>query len=299
MFLLVTTSRSFLLLDTASGNLFPLDRGRGLYYGITVAADQIMVAARKRLVSFGVAQSEERGEILLFDQALQACGSLQAPFPLRDLHEIAWRNGRLWATCSHDNMIAIYDGKNWEQWFPLGGSLDGPGDVNHFNSLLVDDDHVWILAHNRDNSEHLSFSIETRGLVERVVLGHCAHNIWKKGGQLFTCSSLEGRILGHHGFLLETGGFPRGVAFGENLCCIGISAMAERKERDLTTGKLMLFDCNWTFLKEIALHDEGLILDIKPFPDGFNHGRDNNDAAFRVKAGETEFRNLHAIALPT
>jgi SAM-dependent methyltransferase len=277
MHLLVTTSHSFLLVDTDSNKSIPLDRGHGLYYGIARAGKHLFVAVRNRLVSSEIAQTEERGEILIFDQALQLCGSLPAPpFPLRDLHEIAWHNGKLFATCSYDNMIAIYDGKCWEQWFPLGGGsfaddLDGPGDVNHFNSFMFDHDRVWILAHNRGDSELLAFSTETRGLVERVALGHCAHNVWQEEGQIFTCSSLEGQIKGNRGFLLETGGFPRGVAFGENLRCVGISSMAERTARDFTTGKLMLFDSNWRFLTEIALPGEGLILDIQCLPDGFKH----------------------------
>jgi hypothetical protein len=269
MRLLVTTSKSFLLVDTDSGESYPLDRGRGLYYGMTRVGDQILVAARNRPVSSEIAQTEERGEILIFDQLLQACGSLQAPFPLRDLHEIAWHNGSLWMTCSYDNMITVYDGSRWEQWFPLGGTLDGPGDIHHFNSFMFDRDRVWILAHNRGDSELLAFSLKTRGLVERLALGCCAHNIWQEEGQIFTCSSLDGRLKGDDGFLLETGGFPRGIAFGENLRCVGISAMAERTARDFTTGKLMLFDRNWKFLTEIALPDEGLILDIKCLPVGF------------------------------
>jgi SAM-dependent methyltransferase len=271
MHLLVTTSKSFLLLDTESGVWFPLDRGHGLYYGICSNAEHLFVAARNRSVSSDMPPSEERGEILIFDRTLQMCGSLQAPFPLRDLHEIAWQDGRLWATCSQDNMIAIHEGGKWEQWFPLGGTLDGPGDVNHFNSFMFERDRVWILAHNRGDSELLAFSTATRDLIERVALGHCAHNIWRENDQLFTCSSLEGKLMGNRGFLVETSGFPRGVAFCENRRYVGISAMAERKDRDFTTGKLVIFDRDWVRHKEIVLSDEGLILDIQLLPDGFRH----------------------------
>lgn len=269
MQLLLTTSQSFLLIDTDSGVLHPLDRGHGLYYGIARHGERIYVAARNRLVSSGVPQREERGEILMFDQALQPCGALRAPFPLRDLHEIAWHGGKLWAACSFDNMIALFDGANWERWFPFGAPHGEPSDINHFNSFMFENDKAWVLAHNRGASELLAFSLQTRALVERVAIGQCGHNIWREDGQLFTCSSAEGKLLGGRGFMLETGGFPRGVAHDGDTRCVGISELAERQDRDLTAGKLLIFDRNWQLHKEIALPGEGLILDLLPLPPDF------------------------------
>lgn len=269
MQLLLTTSHSFLLLDTDSGLSYPLDRSRGLYYGISHHRDKVYVAARGRLVSSDIGQADERGEILVFDRALRPCGKLSAPFPLRDIHEIAWHGGRLWIAGSFDDMIAIYDGVQWAQWFPLGGAEDGPRDVHHFNSFMFDEDRVWILAHKRGASELLAFAQPTLELVERIGLGNCAHNIWREGSEIFTCSSMDGRIVGHRGFSLQTDGFPRAVAFDARTRCVGISAMAERKDRDLSTGKLMIFDQDWRLRKEMCLPGEGLILDMLPLPAGF------------------------------
>jgi hypothetical protein len=269
MHLLLTTSRSFLLLDTESGDIRCIERGHGLYYGIAHNGDHLYVAARNRLVSSDIPQDEERGEVRIFDRMLRPCGSLRAPFPLRDLHEIGWHRGKLWATASHDNMIAIFDGAAWEQWYPLGMPEGGPSDINHFNSFMFDDDRVWILAHNRGASELLAFSLETRELIEKIGLGYCAHNIWRENGSFFTCSSAEGMVKGENGFSLETGGFPRGAAHAGGIRCIGISEVAERKARDLTVGKVIVFDEDWRQEKEIHLPGEGLILDLMPLPQGF------------------------------
>jgi len=276
MRLLLTTSQSFMMLDTDTGALHPLDRGHGLYYGIAQHDEKIYVAARHRLVSSDIAQEEERGEILIFNQALQPCGTLRAPFPLRDIHEIAWHKGKLWVTCSFDNMIAIFDGEQWEQWYPLDRGTEDTGDVNHFNSFMFDDDHVWLLAHNRGASELLAFTLKTRLLVHRIAIGNCGHNIWRENGALFTCSSAEGKILGENGFLLETGGFPRGVARDSKTRCVGVSTLAERNARDFTSGKLMIFTSDWELQKEIDLPEEGLILDLVPLPAGFQYG--SNDS---------------------
>jgi len=269
MQLLLTTSHSFLLLNTINGELHLLHRGRGLYYGIARHGDKLYVAARNRLVSSNVAQKDEHGEILIFDRALQPCGTLDAPFPLRDLHEIAWHDGKLWVTCSFDNMIAIFDGEHWERWYPLGVSEGEPSDVNHFNSFMFDPDRIWILAHNHGDSELLAYTLATRELAQRMAMGRCGHNIWRENGQILSCSSLEGKLLGEHGLSIETGGFPRGVAFDSDTRCVGISELAERDIRDLTTGKVMVFDKNWKLRNEISLPGEGLILDLMPLPQGF------------------------------
>ncbi len=271
MRILITTSLSLSYLDTASGEFYPLDRGRGLYYGIAHNAENIYVAARNRLVSSDVSPQEERGEILVFNRTLQLCEVLHAPFPLRDIHEIAWHGEKLWVTCSFNNMIAIFDGEHWESWFPLGVKTQEPYDENHFNSFLFESNRLWILAHNRGASELLAFSLPGRELVERIEIGHCGHNIWREGSQIFSCSSAEGVILGDQGFCFETGGFPRGVAVSGGIRCIGVSEIAERKDRDFTTGKVIVFTRDWKLINEIELHREGLILDIQPLPMGFSH----------------------------
>ena len=285
MHLLLTTSHSFLCLDTDSGEFHPLDRGRGLYYGIAQHQNRLYVAARNRLVSSTVDPKEERGEILIFDPSLQPCGALRAPFPLRDMHEIAWHDDTLWITCSYDNMIACYHphDERWERWFPLSEGAENNEnteefcDTHHFNSFLLDDAQLWLVAHNRGASELLAFSPATRALTQRIALGQCAHNLWRENGTLFTCSSAEGKILGAHGLSIDTGGFPRGIVSTENARYLGISALAERQERDFTTGKIRIYDTNWHWQKDIELPGEGLILDLKPLPNGFRPARPQNE----------------------
>jgi hypothetical protein len=268
MHVLLTTSQSFLLLDSESGRATRLDGGNGLYYGIARNGDHLYVAARKRLVSSTVPSSEERGEILIFDRQLRQCGSLSAPFPMRDLHEIAWHDGKLYATCSHDNMIAVYDGQQWEAWYPLGGP--DVGDQNHLNSFMFENGLIWILAHNRGPSELYAFSLADRRQVQCLQLGNCGHNLWREQGQLFTCSSAESRLMGDQGFILDTGGFPRGVAFDAERRCLGISALIERKARDFSIGKVRVYDRQWQARHDIDMHDEGLVLDLMALPDGFS-----------------------------
>ncbi len=254
-------------LNTKSGRVRRIHQGDGLYYGLAASDSSIYVAARKRMVSSDTPAEEERGEILVFDLDLNLKERLQAPFPLRDLHQIAWHDEMLWVTCSYDNMVAIWDGKEWQQWYPLGETPDSSRDVHHYNSLFFEGDLVWVLAHNRGPSELLAYSLQNRNLVKRIELGNQAHNIWHEQGQLFTCSSGSGKILGDFGFELETGGFPRGCAFDGELRYVGISELAEKKDRDLTTGRVLVYDKAWKFVNEINLPGEGLVLDLLLLPD--------------------------------
>lgn len=269
MLLLLTTSQSFLLLDTDTGEADVLDTGRGLYYGIARHGEHVYVAARHRLVSSTVPQEQERGEILVFDRKLRPAGTLQAPFPLRDLHEIGWHEGKLYATCSFDNLIAVYDGasKRWEQWYPLGDA--NAGDANHFNSFLFEQGRIWILAHNRGPSELIAFSLDDRRRLEHIDMGDCGHNMWREDGAMYTCSSSEGRIRNDRGFVHETGGFPRGVAMTPQARYIGVSGLAERAQRDMSTGKLVVRAPDWSARCEIELEGEGLVLDVQALPEGF------------------------------
>lgn len=262
MNLLITTSYSVLELNTKNGCYRRIHQGKGLYYGIAVTEDKIFVAARNRMVSSDKPTEDERGEILVFGPKLKLEGRVKPIFPLRDMHQIAWHEGKLWVICSYDNLIAIWDGREWEQWFPLGETQNSQKDMYHYNSFLFEDGVLWVLAHNRGPSELLAFSLVGRNLIKRIELGNHAHNIWREDGQLFTCSSVDGKIVGEYGFAIETGGFPRGYVSVNGERCVGVSELAERKYRDLSTATVRVYDRSWNFIKMISLHKEGLVLDF-------------------------------------
>lgn len=265
--LLVTTSHSLLRVDPRTADVQPIHRGLGLYFGVATDGERHFVAARGRMVSSDVPHEVERGRILVFDRDMRLTGELQAPFPMRDLHEILWHEGRLWATCSFDNLVAMWDAASgtWEAWYPLGQTPAPPYDVNHFNSLAVVDGQLCIIAHNFGASELLRFDPETRALLSREPFGVQSHNIRELPGVgLVTCSSAEGALAGTDGWRVETGGFPRGLLLEGDANYVGISEIAERKDRDLSTGRILVFDPGWQLAGEIALAGEGLVLDLQP-----------------------------------
>lgn len=271
--LFVTTSYSLLSIDWVNGTLHTRHQGSGLYYGLTRYADGILVGARGRKVSDSTPTAAERGEIFYFDAKWRLRQRWQAPFPLRDIHEIAWQADGLWVTCSFDNMIALRDPQGqWRRWYPLGRPpSDQLGDRNHFNSFYFESERVWVLAHNRGNSELLAFDRaaarqgQTTPPLERIALGVQAHNIWRRGAVWYTCSSAESRLCGSDGWSVPTGGFPRGIAQVGDRWVVGVSALAERQDRDGSDGELVWFDAEWREYGRMTLPGEGLVLDMMVF----------------------------------
>ena len=261
--LLVTTSHALLEVDLATHAIKRRHTGYGTYYGIADNGHHFFVAARRRLVSSRVEQAAESGTILVLDRHFQIADQWIAPFPLRDMHEIKWRDGSLWVTCTHENMIAILRPDwTWDVWYPLGESQGPSRDINHINSITFDDEHVHLLAHNWGVSERLTFRLADHEPVEREPIGHQAHNLWFDKDQWLTCSSEEGKVVGAAGFVVETGAFPRGIARLDGGWVVGLSAIAEREVRDYADGELLVFDDHWQLTDRITLPGEGLVLDL-------------------------------------
>ncbi|HLX29227.1 MAG TPA: hypothetical protein VKV24_12160 [Casimicrobiaceae bacterium] len=273
MNVLATTSQSLLLVNCITGDARVLHRGAGLYYGIAQIGSMYAVAARRRLVSSDVPRDDERGCILIFDRAFGSPQIVEAPFALRDIHQIAWFDDRLWVTCSFDDRIAIRTRAGWQQWVPQPLAparvehAERTNDRYHFNSFHVVDDDIALLAHNHGASDLHFFDRRTRAWRRSIPLGRHSHNVWLDGDAYVTCSSIEGRLVSTSGWTLETGGFPRGVCFDGEHRAVGISALSERGQRDFTSAAIALYDRSWRLRHYVHLEREGMVLDLLHYPD--------------------------------
>ena len=263
--LLVTTSHSVLEVDLGTRRATRRHSGYGTYYGLADDGTHYYVAARRRLVSSRIDKREESGVILVLDRQYKVLDQWVAPFPLRDMHQIQWHQNHLWVTCTYENMIGILQPDwTWDVWYPLGEAMGPQRDINHINTITFDENRVHLLAHNWGQSELLTFDIDSRDLLARQPLGQQAHNLWFEQGQWLTCSSIEGKIVGTKGFEFDTGQFPRGAAHVGEYRVIGLSAIAERNQRDFCDGELLILDTNWQEVDRISLPNEGLVLDLLP-----------------------------------
>ena len=276
--LLISCSQSVLRLTLAQRtHCGVIAAGQGLYYGLARSiSGTVWVGARHALVSESKPAEMEQGSLLELTAANSvAPRQLKPSPPLRDLHGIALFKGALWATSSFDDVIGIHDLKTgaWVWWRPCTLALDAPKDQFHFNTLFFEQETVWVLAHRHGPSWLLAFPVaaalqgETVAPLHRIELGHQAHNIWRQAnGELCTCSSIEGRLVGEHGWQLHTGGFPRGVARLTEGWVVGISELKERMERDFSDARLLFYDDAWQQTAEVTLPKVGMVLDILPIP---------------------------------
>ena len=103
----------------------------------------------------------------------------------------------------------------------------------------------------------------------RSPFGVQSHNIrWSPAGVPYTCSSAEGALVALDGWRVEVGGFPRGLVQHATETYIGISEVAERKDNDLTTGRILVLDPQWRPRRTLHLEGEGLVLELYVLPEG-------------------------------
>ena len=270
MKVLATTSHSILAVDCDTGEARIVDRGGGLYYGIARSGPDYLVAARRRLVSSPVPRDDERGCVLRFDARFDRAEMLEAPFALRDMHQIACFDDRLFVTCSFDDAIAVFDGTRWTRWTPaLPADVaaarprrDAANDRYHYNTIFVGLDEIVLLAHNHGPSNLDFFDRRSRAFLRTLPLGVQAHNLWREGDRIWTCSSMEGKLVADGDGEVATGGFPRGVAFGTGARALGLSALSERGQRDWASAAIVLCDAAWRPRHYVHLEREGMILDL-------------------------------------
>lgn len=276
--LLVSTSTAVLRVaadDYRSQPKVPLIlAGEGLYYGLALESDEsLWVAARQALVSDSTAVWDERGKLINVGP-LTSRSTAAPERPLRDLHGIALHNNAVWCTCSFDDAISIYDlvNRTWIWWHPMMPNEDTGADQFHFNTIMFEGELVWVLAHRRGPSWLVAFPVaealvgNTVAPVRQIQLGQQAHNMWRQAGELCTCSSGEGALLGERGWRLETGGFPRGVAKITDGWVVGISELKERRARDLSNASLNFYNAHWQHTGQVTIPDAGMVLDIITVP---------------------------------
>lgn len=275
MKVLATTSHSILAIDCETGDARIVHRGGGLYYGIARIGPDYLVAARRRLVSSPVPRDDERGCLLRLDMGFEARETIEAPFALRDMHQIAWFDDRLFVTCSFDDAIAVFDGTRWERWIPelpqevaaARPRRDAANDRYHYNSFFVEPEQIVLLAHNHGPSNLDWFDRRSRAFRRTLPLGVQAHNVWHEGHRLWTCSSMEGKLVADDGSEVVTGGFPRGVAFGALVRAFGLSALSERGQRDWASAAIAICDAAWRPRHFVHLTREGMVLDLLALTD--------------------------------
>lgn len=267
MFLVATTKS--VLYVREDNVITPVDRGKGLYYGLTKHFGKYYIAARNSDPSNTnnfISPEEENGDIIVLDNRLRAETIIQPEnFKLRDLHGIGFWKDKLLCTSSYGDYIAIYDGETWDKWKPIPSIKNcNYRDSHHLNTIYGTSNKLYILAHNWDNGSYILEFDDIGSSVKQIYsnMGLQCHDLWEYGGDIYTLSSKEGCVRSTGGFVKHLGGWVRGFSHADNHFWVGVSPTAKRSDRAFGDGKIVKYTEDWEKVDELVLDDEGQVLAI-------------------------------------
>lgn len=267
MFLVATTKS--VLYVREDNVITPVDRGKGLYYGLAKNFGKYYIAARNSDPSNTnnfIPPEQETGDIIVLDRRLRAEEIIQPDnFKLQDLHGIGFWRGKLLCTSSYGDYIAIYDGENWDRWQPIPPRKNcNYRDSHHLNTIYGTSNKLYILAHNWDNGSFILEFDDIGSPVKQIYsnMGIQCHDLLEYRGDIYTLSSKEGCVRSTGGFVKDLGGWVRGFVHVDNHFWVGVSPTAKRSDRAFGDGIIRKYDEDWNLVSELVLEDEGQILSI-------------------------------------
>lgn len=263
-YVLVGTQCSLLLLDLVTMKQAIIHREYTGYYGITASDTHIYVGIRNNTKKH-VLTKKSNGIILVYDFNFTLIETLKPDFPLHEIHEILWHEGKLYITNTAYDMIAIYDGTIWQQWYPLGKNKGRKQDISHFNSISIYNDILYILAHNFGSSSVHIFSLQTKERIDTIQLGSLAHNMWLDRNDVYVCNSNEGTITSNKGFVKHIAEWPRGIALYKDVNVVGSSALGGHGARHgLHNAHIYVYDKEWNTKGFALLQGESQVYEVFP-----------------------------------
>lgn len=270
MTFLVSTTKKLIIIDDNLENAYSIDSNHGVYYGISFSEKCIYVAGRRSPYGIDLeGRVKQKGIILCYDFNFNLVDILEPAFPLRDIHQLCWYDNKLWVCNTHDNMIAIYDEKNWNQWYPFGKPTDSVNsDTHHINSIFIDNKYIYLVGNKNKAGKIYCFDISSFDLVREFNLGFGSHNCWYESQTIYTLSSLTGEILSENGLASKVNGFLRGAIITKNFNFIGVSEnFSNRDQRPYSDSQIIKFSKDWEELEILSISKCGMIHDMRKIGD--------------------------------
>ena len=264
--LLVSTSTALVLVE--HGRVHTVHTGAGIYFGLTWDRDHVFVLCRnnqrhgpvRRL--FGQTSTLEVLDKNFVHVDTVACHSV------RDPHQAIERDGAIYMANTGRDRIEVYRGGAFSRINWTGQHRD----VHHINSVWFTEQSFYVLENNKlESSSVRIFDLNWQS--ERTVrLGQGAHNLYRSGNHLYTCSSATRRMLRHDlasGEELEVSvadrqWVPRGLARGPGCFYLGLSAEGTRAERHGGhPGRVVATDEQFAVLDTVEIAGAGQVNEVR------------------------------------
>lgn len=286
---IVSTVRFILLVDFDQGNVFPIERHRGEYYGISWfpgTSDLVLSHSgveNDAFVDLATYACSEKGFL--------SRGAETTPTFLSLPHQIlCTADGGVITTNTGRNRLQIvrFDqpgrihemGLSDARWDRLG--KDGPfGD--HLNSVFRIENRLYVLAHGHNSGSTLvTCSYPNLEIVAKKPIKAITglHNIFiSQSGQEITCHSHGGCLFDSASdcILWESGtaSYLRGLAATEDILLIGDSAVTNREGRATSDSGIWVINRRtWKTMDYVYLGPYGGVHEVRliDVPDEAHHG---------------------------
>lgn len=190
------------------------------------------------------------------------------------VHQIDYFDDILYITDTYNNRIIIIKKKK-KYFYPNGKLKNGRSshNYNHFNSIFINDNKLYLIAHNE--------SSKTKRMSEIYIYDLCnndsiklssiittklkdAHNIVLFKGQLMYCNSADGSIMiGENIFFKNKDYLTRGLSLTEKYVVVGGSGFARRESRFSTDSIIWFLDHSGKELARVELKSIGQVYEIR------------------------------------
>jgi len=266
MKLLVTTYNFAAVYDLESGSLSKIHEGAGKYFGVSWDSDTVYMGLGRR--AFLGEKYGDNEKILCFNRQLQFTGELfNTNIGLTNVHQLLVKDAILWMVNTGKNRIDTYHlhDRKIKYWYPHFFKRNK--NYNHFNSIYIQDNRLYLLAHNDTNPSRVYiYRYPQLSLLQKITLGTQAHNLLVDGDEIYICDSAGSKNVissRNSAFHIEEG-YTRGIAASESHLFVGVSNKAERGRRQDGDCRIVIFNRkNKIPEKHITLKDAGNIYEIR------------------------------------
>jgi len=217
--------------------------GRGKYYGIAPETSEWQRTGRLLVVS---RPSQDKNDRLLVVDHGTGRTIRKLPLDSRDTHHAVRRGDRLFVTDTFRGRVLEYSLPEVR----LEREYAGFTHEEHVNTVLVEDDALFVLCHNKGKSFMVAVDRETGDVAERFEdVGHHSHDIAAWRDQLAICDSRGGGLVlvdrgsgAGRTVFAEEGSFTKGLAIEGDTAWFAISTAATREERFAVSCDLVAYD---------------------------------------------------------
>ena len=189
------------------------------------------------------------------------------------IHQIDLYADELFAVDTQNNSIIqlLKNGKR-KIYYPNKKIKKSGNNNNHFNSVFITNNYMYVLAHNgmlNLNKCSEIYVLEKPSLKCKEIIklpAYSAHNVLLFKGKFIYCNSLAGELIwGDKVFYKNERFYMRGLSITDKSIVVGGSQFAKRDRRPSTDCTIWFLDYTGKLKREITLKKSGQIYEIRAF----------------------------------